>query len=225
LEAIVMSMCLSPARAAASRKNGAKSRGPATRAGKVRSAQNALKHGLCAQKYLVADEDQEAFAAFEAAILEEIAPDGVLQKILAGRVVRAAWRLERAERIETELFANRMWGGDADLALALIRDGNGTRSFDTLLRYRGAALAELFRALRMLQAMQDEARTIEAPEPPREPRNDPKARADTGEKAGSDNGYGPPERPVTHQAGRSPGHGRAAAPRGLSRPALSACTR
>jgi hypothetical protein len=36
----------------------------------------------------------------------------------------------------------------ASPGLALIRDGNGTRSIETLLRYRGAAMAELARSLR-----------------------------------------------------------------------------
>jgi hypothetical protein len=40
--------------------------------------------------------------------------------------------------------------------LALIRDGNGPRSFETLLRYRGAAMAEFWRALRTLKALQAE---------------------------------------------------------------------
>jgi hypothetical protein len=38
----------------------------------------------------------------------------------------------------------------------MIRDGNGTRSSETLLRYRGAAMAEFWRALRTLKALQAE---------------------------------------------------------------------
>jgi hypothetical protein len=52
--------------------------------------------------------------------------------------------------------------GGADLGLALIRDGNSTRSFETLLSYRGAALAEFTRSLRTLKALQAE-RAARAP--------------------------------------------------------------
>ena len=150
---------LSPARAEASRKNGARSRGPKTPQGKARASRNALKHGLCAGHHVVVEgESAEAFAAFEAALVADLAPAGALQMLLAGRIARAAWRLERAERIEAELFARQMDGpfGDGDLGLALIRDGNGARAFDTLLRYRGAAQAELTRTLRTLKALQAE---------------------------------------------------------------------
>ncbi|MCC2664141.1 MAG: hypothetical protein K0S35_2063 [Geminicoccaceae bacterium] len=147
---------VSSARAAASRKNGARSRGPRTAEGKARSARNALKHGLRAEKYVVLpDEDRDEFAALEAAFIDELAPAGALQRILAGRVARAAWRLMRADRLEVELFEER-GGGDRGVGLALVRDGNGTRSFETLLRYRGAAQAELWRALRTLKALQAE---------------------------------------------------------------------
>jgi hypothetical protein len=80
---------------------------------------------------------------------------GALQTVLAGRVAVAAWRLARADRIEADLFAERHIAGGG-LGLALIRDGNGTRSFETLLRYRGAAMAEFWRALRTLKALQAE---------------------------------------------------------------------
>jgi hypothetical protein len=150
---------VSSARAEASRKNGAKSRGPTTPEGKARSAQNALKHGLRADKHIVlAHEDAAEFTALEAAMLDELAPAGALQTVLARRVAIAAWRLARADRLEAELFAERSWG-DASPGLALIRDGNGTRSFETLLRYRGAAMAEFWRALKTLKALQAEQAT------------------------------------------------------------------
>ena len=147
---------VSNARAEASRKNGARSPGPKTPEGKARSARNALKHGMRAQKCtLLPDEDAAEFAQLEAAMLEELAPVGALQTVLARRIAVAAWRLARADCIEADLFQERSYG-DAGSGLALIRDGNGTRSFETLLRYRGAAMAEFWRALRMLKALQAE---------------------------------------------------------------------
>jgi hypothetical protein len=148
---------LIPARAAASRKNGARSRGPKTPEGKARSARNALRHGLCAQQTVaLGDEDLAAFDALEAALMAELAPQGVLQTVLARRIVAATWRLERAERIEAGLFAHNI-RGTTSFGLAMIRDCNGARAFDTLLRYRGGTLAELWRALRTLKALQAEA--------------------------------------------------------------------
>jgi hypothetical protein len=151
------------ARAEASRRNGAKSRGPMSVAGKARSAQNALKHGLRAQKHVVLpDEDAAEFAALEAALIEELAPVGTLQSVLAQRVAVAAWRLARADRIEAELFGFHR-GSDGDLGLAVVRDGNATGALPTLLRYRGAAMAEFWRALRTLKALQaEDAAAIEA---------------------------------------------------------------
>jgi hypothetical protein len=169
---------VSNARAEASRRNGARSRGPKTPEGKARSAQNALKHGLRAQKHVVLpEEDVSEFAELEAALVAELAPVGALQTVLARRVAVAVWRLARADRIETELFEERRFA-DGGLGLALIRDGNGTRSFETLLRYRGAAMAEFWRALKTLKALQaEQAATVGAPAPA-EPRRPARAKID-----------------------------------------------
>ena len=155
---------LSSARAEASRRNGAKSRGPKTPEGKARSSQNALKHGLRAQKHmLLPGESAAEYQRLEAALLEELAPEGALQTVLARRVVAAAWRLERVERIETEVFAwNQLGGSGHSLGLALIRDCNNARAFDTLLRYRGGTLAEFWRALKTLKSLQAERAAQEA---------------------------------------------------------------
>jgi hypothetical protein len=194
---------LSPARAAASRINGAKSRGPKTPEGKARSAQNALKHGLRAQKHLVLPGERATeFAALEAALLEELAPEGALQTVLARRVVAAAWRLERAERLEADLFTwNQLGGAGRNLGLALIRECNGARAFDTLLRYRGGTLAELWRALRTLKALQTEATAPQAEVGTSAPQVDATA----------------PETPIEAEARTSPGE--IAPPRAASKPA------
>jgi hypothetical protein len=149
---------VSSARAEASRKNGAKSRGPRTAEGKARSARNALKHGLRAQKHVVlAEEDGREFKALVAAFIEELSPVGALQAVLAQRIAVAAWRLKRADRIEAELLSHQR-GMDGDLGLAVIRDANGAGALPTLLRYRGNALAEFTRLLRALKALQAEPR-------------------------------------------------------------------
>jgi hypothetical protein len=170
---------ISSARAEASRRNGAKSRGPKTPEGKARAAQNALKHGLRAEKYVVLpQEDAAAFRALEVALVAELSPDDALQRILVGRIAAAAWRLERAERLEAEVFEVRGYGG-AGLGVTLIRDGNATRSIETLMRYRGAATAELMRSLRTLKTLQAEAAKRAADDDKPAPAAEPKRRRAT----------------------------------------------
>ena len=203
---------VSNARAAASRRNGAKSRGPKTPAGKARSAQNTLRHGMRALRYVVLpDEDGVAFQALEAALMDELAPVGTLQVVLVRRVAMAAWRLARADRMEVELFEERRWE-DAGVGMALIRDGNGTRSFETLMRYRGAAMAEFWRALRTLKALQAEARAdaaaaAEVPELPAAPpalvdvpRLRPAARPEDPHRRGPNEPERLPESPPEHRS-------------------------
>jgi hypothetical protein len=154
---IMQSSGTGSARAAASRANGAKSRGPRTAEGKARASQNALKHGLCAKKHLLLPDDSRAqFAALEAALLDDLAPEGALETLLAHRLIAAAWRLARADRLEFELFNNHDALEDSP-GRALIRDGRDARVFPTLVRYRGAAQAEFFRTLKALKAFQAEA--------------------------------------------------------------------
>jgi hypothetical protein len=63
---------------------------------------------------------------------------------------------------QVELFEERR-SADGGLGLALIRDGNGPRSLETLLHYRGAAMAEFWRALRTLKALQAEQALEKSP--------------------------------------------------------------
>jgi hypothetical protein len=156
------------ARALASRRNGAWSRGPRTAAGLARSSRNALKHGLRARRHvLLADEDSAEYRAFQAAAQVELAPVSALQTELATRIVTTAWRARRADRLEAAVLgrfldADALPAGDAQEALGpgLMRDGYGPRELETLVRYRSSVLAELFRALAALGALRAQARAI-----------------------------------------------------------------
>jgi hypothetical protein len=149
------------------RPAGARTRGPKTAAGKARSSRNALKHGLRARvMVLLDDEDVADFAAFEARVRADLAPIGAFQADLVARIVSAAWRARRADRMEAALLAryiaDRRPGdvGDAPLAFGLARDGNGPRALETLVRYRGSVLAELFRSLAALEARQAQSQRV-----------------------------------------------------------------
>jgi hypothetical protein len=155
--AALRAVSISHARAEASRKNGAKSRGPRTPEGKARSAQNALKHGLRAARHLVLPaEDPAAFAKLEAALFEELAPEGALQTELARQITSAAWRLVRVDRMEAEMLSFRD-RDERNLGIAASRDANSAHILPTLVRYRAAAHAEFARSLRTLKALQAEA--------------------------------------------------------------------
>jgi hypothetical protein len=164
----------SDSRARASRQNGARSRGPRTVAGKARSARNALRHGLRAGKLLLLDgEDAAEFRAFATRLQAELMPEGALQESLVSRIAVAAWRSRRADRLEAALLGRYLAlakGIEPDpqvaLGTGLIQDGHGARALETLLRYRGSALAEWFRALAALKGLQADAGPIDRPAPP-----------------------------------------------------------
>jgi hypothetical protein len=166
----------SSASAEASRRNGARSRGPVTAAGKARSARNAVKHGLRARNLVLAGENAREFTRLASALRAELAPAGALQAELADRVAAAAWRARRADRLEAALLDRQrdesatLCGERQAAALGLIRDGNGPCTLEMLVRYRGSVLTELFRglgALRVLQADAAGLAALDLPQPRR----------------------------------------------------------
>jgi len=99
------------------------------------------------------------------AMRAELAPAGVLQHELVLRIAAGLWRARRSDRIEAALLARCLecaqgLDGETDLGRAVIRDASGPRALDVLLRYRGSAQAELFRALGALKALQAEAAAV-----------------------------------------------------------------
>jgi len=91
---------------AANRLNALKSTGPRTEDGKLRSRQNALRHGLTAQTVITALEDAADYQAFEASIVSDYQPRSATERELVSRLASLLWRLRRATSIETGLFQN-----------------------------------------------------------------------------------------------------------------------
>ena len=87
------------------RINGAKSLGPKTEAGRKRSSQNALKHGLTAHTLVLPSEDPEEFQQFLTSYLDHFQPIGPAEIDAVHEMVAARWRLQRLAIIENQLYA------------------------------------------------------------------------------------------------------------------------
>ena len=85
---------------AANRANAARSTGPRTPEGKERSKMNAVTHGLTAQSAVLRGEDRGQLDALSASLMRELAPRGVVQRLVAERVVSLTWKLRRVARAE-----------------------------------------------------------------------------------------------------------------------------
>src|SRR4029453_1371963 len=85
----------SPAQIEASRRNGARSRGPVTAEGKARASRNALKHGLATLHHLVLeDEAPSELEDLTARLLDELGAVTELEARLVRRMAIALWKGE-----------------------------------------------------------------------------------------------------------------------------------
>jgi len=94
----------SEARIAANRRNAVKSTGPKTTVGKAIVAQNAIKHGLFARQDVIAEEEPQQYQDHRQGLLAEMSPANQMETFLAERIVSLTWRLQRAERLQNELY-------------------------------------------------------------------------------------------------------------------------
>ncbi len=89
-----------PAQQAASRSNGARSRGPKTAAGKSRSSRNALRHGLLAKTTVLENESREGFEELLRQHIRRIAPRDAVEHSALEEMCSAAWRIRRLWSME-----------------------------------------------------------------------------------------------------------------------------
>lgn len=87
-----------------SRANGHRSHGPATPAGKLRSSQNALKHGLLSDTIVLPGESAECFDTLCTEHLQRFAPADGVERGMIEEMAASYWRLRRVWAIENEFL-------------------------------------------------------------------------------------------------------------------------
>ena len=86
----------------ASRRNGKKSRGPTSPAGKRRAARNCIRHGLLAQAVVLDEEDAELFERLLRRYTDEHHPTTAVAHALVENMAVARWRQMRLWAMEKE---------------------------------------------------------------------------------------------------------------------------
>jgi hypothetical protein len=136
-------------RAATSRANSAHSTGPRTEAGKQRSSQNALGHGLTARTAVLPTEGPEAYQRHIQQFLDEYAPANATETQLVHEIANTAWRLNRIPFLEAELLSP---NPNPESLIPLLAK----------LGLHGARLSRQFqKAIEHLRDIQDERRRLE----------------------------------------------------------------
>ncbi len=86
---------------AANRANSKKSTGATTPDGKAAVSKNALRHGLLSQRLIIAGEEAQDFEALLVSLMQSVAPEGMLEKVLVEKVAVALWRQKRLVAAES----------------------------------------------------------------------------------------------------------------------------
>jgi hypothetical protein len=86
----------------ANQQNAQKSTGPQTAEGKAVVSQNAIKHGLFAAEAVITGENPADYEAYHDQFVAEMLPVGMVESMMAERIVSLGWRLRRAERMQNQ---------------------------------------------------------------------------------------------------------------------------
>lgn len=88
----------------ANQRNALMSTGPRSLAGKARSRQNALKHGLTASQTMLPGEDPVEFAGLRESLFNSLKPLNDLEFQLVERIASLIWRIRRVPAFEVALM-------------------------------------------------------------------------------------------------------------------------
>ncbi len=146
----------------ASRLNGAKSKGPKTPEGKLRSAGNSRRHGVLARTIVLDDERAASFTTLLAAFESELQPAGAVEQACVENMAVARWRMMRLWGMEKAGLQFQMSKQDpaahdpaTKAAVAFRSLCDDSRSADLLNRYETRYDRQYARALNLLLKFKD----------------------------------------------------------------------
>lgn len=133
-------------------------RGPKTATGKARIGLNAVKHGLSSTRLILPGENAADWESFRQAIVDDRAPVGPVETVLAERVAWAAWRLRRILSFEEAVLTERQ-----HLEMISARLLPSPNHLDTIIRWEAHLNRQLYQALHELEALRAARRGQPAP--------------------------------------------------------------
>jgi len=98
----------SPAQIAASRANGARSRGPTTSQGKRNSSRNSTRHGFCAAGRFLDQNPPAAFVELRAGFMASLHPRDAIESHLVHTMAVAHWRRLQVVQPQTDFLNTAM---------------------------------------------------------------------------------------------------------------------
>jgi hypothetical protein len=129
-----------------------------------RTRSNGMQHGMTSKQTVIRGESQVEYDQFQSTLIKELGPGSETERLLAERIVAAAWRLRRFSRMEAAFFNSRIDAyleanpdHDPDAALAnLFCDGAEAQHMRLFLRYQTAVQREYDTAVKQLDKARKE---------------------------------------------------------------------
>ncbi len=140
--------------------------GPRTEAGKKRSANNAIKHGLSGRTVVMPGEDMAIYLSQSKEIVDSLHPETAIEYELAQTIADGTWRMKRLRTVEEGMFA---WGnfeeaGNFDAENAIIHAAftaakafrTNSQDFVNLSIYESRIQRGIEKAMKQLKELQAE---------------------------------------------------------------------
>jgi hypothetical protein len=151
----------SPAQILANRENARQSSGPKTDTGKQTSSRNAIRHGLTSTQIVIPGEDQSAYEELLRGMHQSYTPANEAERVLVDQIAANAWRLMRAQRVETAFFAKLTEGAEDPIAALATAFLEKPKEMSRIHRYVASAQSAYYKAITQLAKLQKERAAIE----------------------------------------------------------------